>query len=289
MIQTAPLDPEHYREFLQRSLAEDLGNGDITTQLVVSPGCRASGVLVAKASLVLAGMELFSGVFRLLDPSIEVQAGRVDGDELAAGETVARITGQARALLTGERVALNLIQRLSGIATVTRRYVSAVAGTQALIVDTRKTVPGLRDLEKYAVRVGGGQNHRRDLGEAVLIKDNHIRLAGGIRQALEAVKPAAGKVVWIEIEVTDLQQLQEAVSLEPDMVLLDNMSPKQVQQAVTYVRTVDTARRIRLEASGGINLSNVGEYAAAGVDWISVGALTHSAPAVDLSFEIEPL
>jgi nicotinate-nucleotide pyrophosphorylase (carboxylating) len=283
------LDFPSYRESLQRFLAEDLGAGDITTQLVVPPERRARGALVAKGSLVLAGVEPFTEVFRLLDPSIDVELSRGDGEELCPGDIPVRITGLARPLFTGERVALNLVQRLSGIATVTRRYVRAVAGTGACIVDTRKTTPGLRDLEKYAVRVGGGHNHRRDLGEAVLIKDNHIRVAGGVRLALEAAKPAAGKVAWIEVEVTNLQELRDAVALKPDMVLLDNMNPAEVRQAVCELRAADPTRNIRTEASGGINLSNVRHYADAGIDWISVGALTHSAPAVDLSFEIEPL
>ncbi len=283
-----PFDPSSYRESLQRFLAEDLGTGDITTRLVVPSERRARGALVAKGALVLAGVELFAEVFRLLDPSLDVQLSRGDGEELCPADVPVRIAGRARPLLTGERVALNLVQRLSGIATLTRRYVRAVAGTGAYIVDTRKTTPGLRDLEKYAVRVGGGHNHRRDLSEAVLIKDNHIRVAGGVRPALEAVKPAAGKVGWIEVEVTNLQELREAVTLEPDMVLLDNMTPAEVRQAVCELRAADPARNIRTEASGGISLNNVRHYAAAGVDWISVGTLTHSAQAVDLSFEIEP-
>jgi nicotinate-nucleotide pyrophosphorylase (carboxylating) len=284
-----PFDPTSYHELLERSLAEDLGSGDITTKLVVPAGRRAWGTLVAKGHLVLAGSELFTEVFRLLDPAIDVQISRPDGEELWPGEIPVRIAGQARTLLTGERVALNLLQRLSGIATVTRQYVEAVAGSGVCIVDTRKTTPGLRDLEKYAVRVGGGHNHRRDLGQAVLIKDNHIRLAGGVRPALEAAKPAVGKVSWIEVEVTSLEELRDAVALKPDMVLLDNMNPAEVRQAVCELRAADPTRNIRTEASGGITLENIRHYAEAGVDWISVGALTHSAPAVDLSFEVEPL
>jgi nicotinate-nucleotide pyrophosphorylase (carboxylating) len=194
----------------------------------------------------------------------------------------------ARALLTGERVALNLLQRLSGVATLTQRFVQAVAGTGAEILDTRKTTPGLRALEKYAVRAGGGRNHRKDLGEAVLIKENHICLAGGVSKALAAAQAAKGRAAWIEIEVTNLDELRAALAHGPDVILLDNMSPALVRQAVEQVRAHDPARKIRTEASGGISLGNVREFAAAGVDWISVGALTHSAPAVDLSFEIEP-
>jgi nicotinate-nucleotide pyrophosphorylase (carboxylating) len=209
---------------------------------------------------------------------------------------VLTLRGTARALLTAERVALNLVQQLSGIATLTRTFVQAVAGTDAKILDTRKTTPGLRLLEKYAVRTGGGCNHRRDLSEAILIKDNHIRLAGGVGPACEAAqnvksraRPPARQPKWIEVEVTNLEELRAALVCGPDIVMLDNMSPTQVREAVTLVRAQDLSRKIRVEASGGITLQNVREYAEAGADWISVGALTHSAPAVDLSFEIEPL
>jgi nicotinate-nucleotide pyrophosphorylase (carboxylating) len=190
--------------------------------------------------------------------------------------------------LTGERVALNLLQRLSGIATLTRRFVRAIVGTEAEILDTRKTTPGLRALEKYAVRVGGGKNHRKDLGEAVLIKENHLRLAGSVSAALTAVQAAKGRARWIEIEVTTLDELRAALPHNPDVILLDNMNPSLVRQAVEQVSKHSPQNKIRTEASGGITLENVREFAEAGVDWISVGALTHSAPAVDLSFEIEP-
>ena len=211
-----------------------------------------------------------------------------DGDELAPGQIPVRVTATARALLTGERVALNLLQRLSGVATLTRQFVRAIAGTSAQIVDTRKTTPGFRALEKYAVRMGGGHNHRMDLGDAVLIKENHIRLAGGVAKSLEAAQSAKGRAKWIEIEVTNLDELRAALAYSPDVILLDNMDPSIVRQAVEQVRLQDPARKIRTEASGGIMLGNVRDFAEAGVDWISVGALTHSAPAVDLSFEIEP-
>jgi nicotinate-nucleotide pyrophosphorylase (carboxylating) len=191
-------------------------------------------------------------------------------------------------LLTGERVALNLLQRLSGVATLTHQFVCAVAGTSAEILDTRKTTPGLRMLEKYAVRAGGGRNHRKDLNEAILIKENHIRLAGGVSAALAAAQTAKARAAWMEIEVTNLDELRAALAHNPDVILLDNMDPALVHQAVQQVRAHDPERKIRTEASGGITLANVREFAEAGVDWISVGALTHSAPAVDLSFEIEP-
>ncbi len=269
-------------------LAEDIGSGDITTDSIVPATQRARGEVIAKAPLVLAGIELFMEVFRLLDLTTEAEILLHDGEELTPGQIPARVTASARALLTGERVALNLLQRLSGVATLTRQFVRAVAGTGAEILDTRKTTPGLRALEKYAVRVGGGRSHRKDLGEAVLIKENHIRLAGGVVAALDAAQAAKGRAKWIEIEVTNLEELRDALAHSPDVVLLDNMSPSLVRQAVEQVRTYDPARKIRLEASGGITLKNVRDFAEAGVDWISVGALTHSAPAVDLSFEIEP-
>jgi len=282
------LDASAYRELLKTFLAEDLGAGDITTETTVPSTQRARGEVIAKAPLVLAGIELFAEVFRLLDSAADATIIFRDGEELAPGQIPAGIRASARALLSGERVALNLLQRLSGVATETRRYVRAVEGTGARILDTRKTTPGLRALEKYAVLVGGGKSHRKDLGEAVLIKENHIRLAGGVSAALAAAESARGRAAWIEIEVTTLDELREALVHAPDVILLDNMSPALVRQAVEQVRARDPLRKIRIEASGGITLANVRGYAEAGVDWISVGALTHSAPAVDLSFEIEP-
>jgi nicotinate-nucleotide pyrophosphorylase (carboxylating) len=302
-----PFEPTHYRELLRAFLKEDLGGGDITTDAIVPAEQRAQGALIAKAPLVLAGIALFVEVFRLLDGSAGADILRLDGEELAPGQIPARLRAQARALLTGERVALNLLQRLSGVATLTRRFVQAVAGTGAQILDTRKTTPGLRELEKYAVRVGGGQNHRKDLAEAVLIKENHIRLAGGVAAALAAVETlreprppqvAKARPSWIEIEVTNLEELRGALAHAPDVILLDNMSPPLVRAAITQVRFAENAQRERrhdpaykilVEASGGITLANVREFAEAGADWISVGALTHSAPSVDLSFEIEPI
>jgi nicotinate-nucleotide pyrophosphorylase (carboxylating) len=281
-------DPAEYRELLCGFLQEDIGAGDITTGTVVAAGRRARGELVAKAPLVLAGLDIFLEVFRLLEPAVVAEVERKDGEELRVGTIPARVHGLASTLLTGERVALNLLQRLSGIATLTRRFVREVAGTNAQILDTRKTTPGLRALEKYAVRVGGGRNHRKDLAEAVLIKENHISIAGGVAAALDAAEAAKGRAKWIEIEVTNFDELRDALVHSPDVILLDNMTPAQVRQAVERVRRAETAQEIRIEASGGITLENVREFAEAGVDWISVGALTHSAPAVDLSFEIEP-
>jgi nicotinate-nucleotide pyrophosphorylase (carboxylating) len=245
--------------------------------------------LIAKAPLVLAGIELFAEVFRLLDNTASVEIISRDGEELAPGKIPVRVNASARALLSGERVALNLLQRLSGVATLTRRFARAVEGTGASVLDTRKTTPGLRALEKYAVLVGGGKSHRKDLAEAVLIKENHIRMVGGVSAALTAAQAARGRVAWIEIEVTNLDELRAALAHNPHVVMLDNMSPSLVRQAVEEVHKHAAPYRIRTEASGGITLDNVREFAEAGVDWISVGALTHSAPAVDLSFEIEPV
>src|SRR3984893_3730758 len=283
------LDVSKYQNLLRGFLDEDVAAGDITTETTVSPAQSGCGELIAKAPLVLAGIDLFGEVFRLLDPRTHVEICSRDGQELKPGQIPARVTASARALLTGERVALNLLQRLSGVATLTRQFARAVSGTSADILDTRKTTPGLRALEKYAVRVGGGRNHRKDLSEAVLIKENHIRLAGGVPTALQAAQAAKGRAAWIEIEVTNMDELRAALPHNVDVVLLDNMSPALVHEAVEQVRAHDPAHKIRTEASGGITLANVRAFAEAGVDWISVGALTHSAPAVDLSFEIEPL
>jgi nicotinate-nucleotide pyrophosphorylase (carboxylating) len=282
------LDASACHNLLRSFLAEDIGTGDITTETTVSALQRGRGELIAKSPLVLAGIELFAEVFRLLDLTAITAIYSCDGEELVAGKVPACVSASARALLTGERVALNLLQRLSGVATLTHRFVRVIEGTGAEILDTRKTTPGLRALEKYAVRVGGGKNHREDLGDAVLIKENHIRIAGGVSAALMAAQAAKGRARWIEIEVTSLDELRASLKHNPDVILLDNMSPTLVRQAVEQVRKHSAPNQIRTEASGGITLDNVREFAEAGVDWISVGALTHSAPAVDLSFEIEP-
>jgi nicotinate-nucleotide pyrophosphorylase (carboxylating) len=284
----SPLDAPAYHNLLRSFLAEDIGTGDVTSETTESAAQRARGELIAKAPLVLAGIELFAEVFRLLDSTAKVEIFSHDGQELVPGKIPARINASARSLLSGERVALNLLQRLSGVATLTRRFVRAIEGTEASILDTRKTTPGLRALEKYAVLVGGGKSHRKDLAEAVLIKENHIRLAGGVSAALIAAQAARGRVAWIEIEVTNLEELRAALPHNPDVIMLDNMKPSLARQAVGEVRSHTAPHKIRIEASGGITLDNVREFAEAGVDWISVGALTHSAPAVDLSFEIEP-
>ncbi len=281
------IEPAAFRETLRRFLQEDIGRGDITTLAIVSPDQKAVGQFMAKAPLVLAGIEIAIEVFRLLDEGADAEILHRDGDHLRQGELAARVRGPAHALLSGERVATNLLQRLSGIATLTRKFVDAVEGTGVRILDTRKTAPGLRAFEKYAVTVGGGLNHRLDLGDAILVKENHIRMAGGVNQAMTAVRSARDQA-RLEVEVTSLEDLRDALKFAPDAILLDNMEPDRVRQAVKLLRSQDREGKILVEASGGITLGNVREFAEAGVDWISVGALTHSATAVDMSFKIEP-
>jgi nicotinate-nucleotide pyrophosphorylase (carboxylating) len=224
-----------------------------------------------------------------LDPYLQIETTAGDGDVVPAGKVFARVVGEAQMLLAAERVALNFLQQLSGIATLTRKYVEAIAGTKARIIDTRKTAPGLRALQKYAVSVGGGHNHRMGLDDGVLIKDNHIALAGGVAEAIRRAKEAAGHLHKIEVEVATLDQVKEALQAKADILLLDNMTPETIRQAVEIVAAHEPGdRRTLLEASGGITLDNVRAYAEAGVDMISIGALTHSAPAVDISFKIKP-
>ena len=278
----------NHRETLKRFLEEDIGQGDVTTLAIVPPDQKAIGHFVAKASLVLAGIEPAIEALTLLDEGLAVEIWHRDGDELREGDRVASVRGQARALLAGERVATNLLQRLCGIATLTRRFVVAVRGTQAKILDTRKTTPGLRVFEKYAVTVGGGINHRFGLDDAILIKDNHIRLAGGISTAIETARQHESRSYRFEVEVTTFEELQEALRYDLDAVLLDNMNPDMVRRAVTCVRAHESGSKIVIEASGGMTLDNVRAFAEAGVDWISIGALTHAAPAVDMSFKIHP-
>jgi nicotinate-nucleotide pyrophosphorylase (carboxylating) len=266
------------------ALAEDLGlSGDITTDAVIPLGRQASGAFVTRKPGVIAGLQLAEAAFHHLDPSVSFEILIDDGTIAPAGAIVARVAGSARALLTAERVALNFVGRLSGISTLTRRYVDAVAGTQAAIIDTRKTTPGLRAFEKYAVRAGGGMNHRTGLFDAVLIKDNHIIAAGGIGAAVEAARVRAGHMVKIEVEVDTIDQLHEALRHRIDAVLLDNMTPAQLAQAVAIV-----AGRVLTEASGGVSLETVRVIAESGVDLISVGALTHSAPVLDIGFDFDP-
>jgi len=263
------------------SLAEDLGlGGDVTTEATIPAGTRASAVIAARKPGTIAGIQLAKAAFKTLDPFVEFETIVGDGGKVEVGAIIARVSGDARALLTAERTALNFLGHMSGIATLTARYVEAVAGTGARIIDTRKTTPGLRALEKFAVRCGGGVNHRFGLFDAVLIKDNHIEAAGGIGPALERARRHSGHMVKIEIEVTSLDELDDALKLAPDVVLLDNMPPDLLKAAVAEV-----AGRVITEASGGVTLETVRAIAETGVDLISVGALTHSAPVLDVGLD----
>jgi nicotinate-nucleotide pyrophosphorylase (carboxylating) len=278
------LSADELRDQVRRALKEDLGAGDLTTRLTVPEGARARGELIAKQELVAAGLPVAAEVFQVLDPAARWEAMVEDCTEVRAGAGLARITGSAAALLAGERVALNFVQHLSGIATQTRRLKAKLAGLKAELLDTRKTLPGLRALEKYAVRVGGARNHRLRLDDGILIKNNHLRLAGGIRPAVESARKNRPAGTEIEVEVTSLAELDEAIAAGADRVLLDNMTPAEVRGCVARA-----AGRASLEVSGGIDATNIREYAEAGVDYISVGALTHSAPAADVHFLIEPV
>ncbi len=267
-------------------LREDIGRGDITTQATVAENVRGMGKFLAKEKLVICGLEVAEAVFAHLDPeNPEIESTFDEGDEVEAGTVFATLKGYADVLLTGERVALNLMQRMSGVATLTRAYVKAVEGTNATIVDTRKTTPGLRMLEKYAVSVGGGKNHRYGLDDGVLIKDNHIALAGGITRAVSAAKLKVGHLHKIEVEISNWAQLREAIEAGADIVLLDNQTPEEARKLVEMARSLNP--NVLLEASGGMDLDRVRFFAEAGVDLISVGRLTHSARALDISFKIQ--
>ncbi len=277
----APPPVEAYRHLVARALAEDIGQGDATSRVVVDADLAARGVILAKAPLVVAGLDVAFEVFRQVDPDVVVDVRWGDGAHCDRGETVAVVTGRARALLTAERTALNLLQRLSGIATLTAAYVNAAAG-RITVLDTRKTTPTFRVLEKYAVRCGGGTNHRFGLDDAILIKDNHKRLAGGITPAVtRALAAATG--LRVEVEVETLAELDEALAAGATSVLLDNFTTYDLRRAVERV-----AGRARIEVSGGVTRDRIPEIASTGAETVSVGALTHSAPAVDLSFELEP-
>jgi nicotinate-nucleotide pyrophosphorylase (carboxylating) len=267
-------------------LAEDIGRGDITTTSTVPADTRGHGRFLAKEDLVLCGIDVAEAVFFHLDPeSGEIETTFSEGDEIDNGTVFATLKGYADVLLVGERTALNLMQRMSGIATLTRQYVKAIEGTKAQIVDTRKTTPGLRMLEKYAVTIGGGKNHRMGLDDGVLIKDNHIALAGGITEAVKAAKNRVGHLHKIEVEITNWAQLREAIEAGAEIVMLDNQTPEEAAKLVKMARGINPA--VLIEASGGMDLDRVRSYAEAGVDLISVGRLTHSAKAVDISFKIQ--
>jgi nicotinate-nucleotide pyrophosphorylase (carboxylating) len=268
-------------EIVRRALEEDIGSGDVTSVPIVLATTHLYGVFLAKESGVLAGIDVVREVFRQVDDAIVFAAEREDGTAFEAKDILATVSGDGPGILIGERVALNFLQRMSGVATMTRKYVEATEGTQARILDTRKTMPGLRALDKLAVRLGGGTNHRTGLYDMVLIKDNHIEAAGGITAAVARVRDA-GIALAIEVEIDSLDQLDEALAVHVDRVMLDNMDTATMRRAVERV-----AGRVELEASGGITLPRIPEISATGVDYISVGALTHSVKALDISLDLK--
>jgi nicotinate-nucleotide pyrophosphorylase (carboxylating) len=268
---------------IRTALEEDIGSGDITTSCTVEPGTQGKGRITAKESLVLAGIDVARHVFWTINRELQIHLPLKDGSPAQEGDTLLEVMGDLAAILTAERTALNFLQRLSGIATVTRAFVDKIRGSKARILDTRKTTPGYRLLEKAAVRAGGGYNHRFGLYDGVLIKDNHIAAAGSIQKAVKAALDSKAHTLRVEVEVESLDQLAEAIAAGAHVVMLDNMDLQTMAEAVRR-----TKGKIPLEASGGVTLANVREIAATGVDLISIGALTHSARAVDMSMEIEP-
>jgi nicotinate-nucleotide pyrophosphorylase (carboxylating) len=277
----AGLEPAAYKDLVRRALEEDVRDGDITTEATVSPMQQGRGIFLAKADCIVAGLDVAFEAFRQLEPAAQCEPAKRDGDACKAGDAIAVVSASARTLLVGERTALNFLQRLSGIATRTRHFVDAAAG-RITILDTRKTTPTLRALEKYAVRAGGATNHRAGLFDAILVKDNHIRLAGGVRAAIERAR-AHRPGMPVEVEAERLDQVDEALAAGAETILLDNMATADIGAAAARARG-----RAKIEISGGVTLDRIPELASTGADYVSVGALTHSAPAVDISFEIEP-
>jgi len=267
-------------EFVSRVLAEDLGSGgDVTSRATIPEDARFTAEMNARQPLVVAGNEIAAAFFRRLDPKVEVEVLVADGERVEHGSSLMRMSGNARAMLTAERPALNTLQHLSGIATLTRKYVDAIAGTGTILLDTRKTIPGLRVLEKYAARMGGAQNHRMRLDDGVLIKDNHVAVCGGVAEAVRRAK-AANTGLHVQIEVDRIDQIEPAISAGADRLLLDNMDTAQLREAVRVV-----AGRVPLEASGGVTLETIRFLAETGVDFISLGRITQSAPAVDIGMD----
>jgi nicotinate-nucleotide pyrophosphorylase (carboxylating) len=267
-------------EFVRRVLAEDLGSGgDVTSRATIPADARFTAAVNCRQRIVLAGLEIAAAFFRALDPEVEIEQLANDGDLLVHGTTLMRLSGSARAMLAAERPALNTLQHLSGIATMTRQYVDAIAGTGAVLIDTRKTIPGLRVLDKYAVRMGGAENHRMRLDDGVLIKDNHVAVCGGVAEAVRAAK-AANTGLAVQVEVDRIDQIEPALVAGADRLLLDNMDPAMLRQAVALV-----GGRVPLEASGGVTLETIRFIAETGVDYISVGRITQSAPAVDIGLD----
>jgi len=275
-------DQELLDKTIKRSLEEDIGPGDITTDAVIALSATGKAVLETREDIVLAGLPVFMRTFTLIDPDISFETFYEDGQEVSAGNVICNISGSMSAILKAERTALNFIQRMSGIATLTREYVLMASSEKVKILDTRKTVPGLRFLDKYSVTMGGGQNHRFGLYDAVLIKDNHIAAAGSITNAVKSVKDRTPVEIKVEVEVENLDDVREAIDAGADSVLLDNMTSDEMKKAVEFIKG-----RVLVEASGRINLDNVREIAETGVDFISIGALTHSVKAVDLSLEVK--
>jgi nicotinate-nucleotide pyrophosphorylase (carboxylating) len=264
------------------ALKEDIGNGDRTTNLLIPSGLTTKATMVAKSAGIIAGLEVAKYVFTTLSPDIIWKTFVNDGDKVAKGDIILEITGSYRALLTGERLALNFMQRMSGIATETANYVDALSDYKTIILDTRKTAPGLRLLDKYAVKMGGGSNHRIGLYDLVLIKDNHIKVAGGITKAVAQIKKNISGRIKIEVETTTIEEVNEALAAGVDIIMLDNMSTETMAESVKIING-----RVKVEASGNITLERLKEVAATGVDFISIGALTHSVKAFDISMNIE--
>ncbi len=287
MPERAGFDPIFDPELARRALAEDIGRGDVTTEATIPPNTRATGRIIAKADGVIAGLPMAELVFKQMDPDTRIELVAQDGDHVTRGQTLIRLEGSARALLTAERVAINFLGRLSGVATLAAACALATAGTRARVVDTRKTTPGLRALEKYAVRMGGASNHRAGLDDGILIKDNHIAAAGGVTEAVSRARAYASHLLKVECECETEAQVREALAAGADAILLDNMPLEAMRDAVVMIRAYDS--RIIIEASGniGVNPERIATVAATGVDLISMGALTHSAPGFDVSLEFD--
>lgn len=280
------LNLDEIKPVVESALKEDIGGGDITSDILISSGAVGSGVIIAKENGIIAGIPVAELVFKIINSKVEFTGNISDGKKVVEGERIAEVAGEAKGILAGERTALNFLGHLSGIATKTARFVEKVSGINVKIMDTRKTVPNLRVLEKYAVKVGGGYNHRMGLNDAVLIKDNHLKLLKGkIGDLVKKVRSGAPASMKIEVEAKDFSEVEDALSGKPDIIMLDNMSVSEVREAVEFVRK--SGCNVLLEVSGGITLENVMEYAETGVDIISVGELTHSVKSLDISMEFE--